>query len=260
MDIAGSTSLLMASTRPTLSDALQAVRPIEGWLTDVQAERLFAAARRVPAGGRIVEIGSFQGRSTVALALGAIDPGEIIAIDPHAGNDRGPQEIAGYGVEAAQDHERFHANLAAAGVDVRVRHVRQFSSAALGEVDAPIDLLYIDGAHRFAPAREDIVSWGALLREGGSLLMHDSFSSVGVTAALLVTLVPSSRFRYVGRSGSLTEYLVQPLDARDRRRNAARQLAQLPWFARNVVVKVAIVAKQPRVARLLGHDGETWPY
>lgn len=250
----------MTSSPPTLADALQAVQPIDGWLTDAQAERLFAAARRVPAGGRIVEIGSFQGRSTVALALGAVDPAEIVAIDPHAGNDRGPQEIAGYGLEAAEDHERFHANLAAAGVQDRVRHIRQFSSSALGEVDAPVDLLYIDGAHRFAPAREDIVSWGALVRAGGSLLIHDSFSSVGVTAALLVTLVPSARYRYVGRSGSLTEYVVEPLDASGRRRNAARQLAQLPWFARNVLVKVAIVAKQPRAARLLGHDGETWPY
>jgi predicted O-methyltransferase YrrM len=250
----------MTSTPPTLTDALEAVQPIEGWLTDAQAERLFNAARRVPPGGRIVEIGSFQGRSTVALALGATDPGEIVAIDPHAGNDRGPQEIAGYGAEAARDHDHFHANLRAAGVDDAVRHVRQFSSAALGEVDAPVDLLYIDGAHRFAPAREDIVSWGALVRSGGSLLIHDSFSSVGVTAALLVTLVPGARFRYVGRSGSLTEYVVDPLDAKGRRRNAARQLAQLPWFARNVLVKVAIVAKQPRVARLLGHDGESWPY
>jgi hypothetical protein len=37
-------------------------------------------------------------------------------------------------------------------------------------------------------------------------------------------------------------------------------LAQLPWFVRNVVVKVLISAKLGKLARLLGSDGKTWPY
>jgi hypothetical protein len=41
-------------------------------------------------------------------------------------------------------------------------------------------------------------------------------------------------------------------------RNAARQLAQLPWFARNLLVKLALVARARPLARLLGADG--WPY
>ncbi len=48
------------------------------------------------------------------------------------------------------------ANLAAAGVADRVRHVRKPSGSALGDVDGPIDLLYIDGAHRYTPAKDDI--------------------------------------------------------------------------------------------------------
>jgi Methyltransferase domain len=250
----------MPNPAPSFDAALRCLAPIGGWLTEEQALRLFDAAGRVPDEGRIVEIGSFQGRSTVALALGAPGAGEIVAIDPHAGNDRGPQEIAGYGAEAAEDHDVFHANLERAGVDDRVRHVRQFSEAALGEVAEPIDLLYIDGAHRFGPARTDIVAWGRRVRDGGTLLLHDTFSSVGVTLALLVTLVPGRRFRYVGRSGSLSEYRAEPLEPGDQVRNAAAQLAQLGWFARNLVVKLAIVAKLPWLARLVGHDGETWPY
>ena len=42
--------------------------------------------------------------------------------------------------------------------------------------------------------------------------------------------------------------------------NVGRQLAQLPWFARNVLIKVLIVAKLPKATRLLGHTGENWPY
>ncbi len=76
----------------------------------------------------------------------------VIAIDPHAGNDRGPQEIDGFADAAADDHAIFNANLERAGVADRVRHVRMFSDAALDVVDGPIDVLYIDGAHRYAPA------------------------------------------------------------------------------------------------------------
>ena len=129
-----------------------------------------------------------------------------MAIDPHAGNDRGPQEIDGFDDAAADDHATFIANLERAGVRDRVRHVRMFSDAALGEVEGPIDVLYIDGAHRYAPARADIRDWGARVGDGGTMLIHDSFSSIGVTLAILRELLLGSRFRYVGRSRSLAVY------------------------------------------------------
>ena len=89
------------------------------------------------------------------------------------------------------------------------------------------------------------------------MLVHDSFSSIGVTLALLSSVTFGSRWRYVGRSGSLAEF--KRVHAA-RIPNAARQLAQLPWFARNVLVKVAIVTRMRPLLRLLRHDGETWPY
>ena len=101
------------------------------------------------------------------------------------------------------------------------------------------------------------------MADGGTLLIHDAFSSVGVTLAILRELVPGRRFRYVGRSRSLAEYRRRPADAGgSRARNAPRQLAQLPWFARNVALKVALDARataacsaprppRPRVAVLI---------
>jgi predicted O-methyltransferase YrrM len=243
-----------------LPAAMAAIEGVEGWLSDEQAARLWQAAQRLGPGQRIVEIGSFRGRSTIVLALGAPPDAEVVAIDPHAGNDRGPQEIRGYEQQAQDDFTVFHANLARAGVDGRVRHVRRFSSDAEADVASPIHLLYIDGAHRFGPARDDLARWGRRVPDGGRLLVHDAFSSVGVTLALLATVLLGRRFRYVGRSGSLVEYEVRAMDARARLRSAADQLAQLPWFLRNLVVKALLVAKRPSWARALGHDGETWPY
>ena len=102
-------------------------------------------------------------------------------------------------------------------------------------------MLYIDGAHRYAPALADIRHYGVRVADGGTMLIHDSFSSIGVTAAILrdagVRLdVPLRRALAIdddlpGRPAT---------SGTGRVGNAARQLAQLPWFARNVALKVLL--------------------
>jgi predicted O-methyltransferase YrrM len=240
--------------------AIARIEGVEGWLSEPQARRLYAAAQGLPAPARIVEIGSYRGRSAIVFAHAAGDGVEVVAIDPHAGNDRGPQQIHGTAAEGNSDHDAFRANLERAGAAERVTHVRLPSQAALAAVDGPVDVLYVDGAHRYRPASADIVRWGDRVRPGGTLLIHDSFSSVGVTLAILRHLVASGDFAYVGRTGSLAEYRRSGPRGRARIGSAVRQLAQLPWFARNVLVKIALVLRLRPVARALGHASGDWPY
>jgi predicted O-methyltransferase YrrM len=245
----------------SFDDVFESVAHVEGWMSPDQARRLYDAAARTEAGQRIVEIGSFRGRSTIVLASAAPAGVEVVAIDPHAGNDRGPQEIDGFAEAAADDHDVFNANLAAAGVAGRVTHLRAFSSDAFGDVPGAIDVLYVDGAHRYAPALADIRDWGAKVAPGGTLLIHDSFSSLGVTLAILRHLVPSRQWRYVGRSRSLTEYRRDlPAGARPRLANAARQLAQVPWFVKNLTVKVIISARLGGLLEKATGRAAEWPY
>ena len=126
-------------------------------------------------------------------------------------------------------------------------------------VAGDIDLLYIDGAHRYQPVREDIEVWGARVGPGGTMLMHDAFNAIGVTLAQLRLLLLSSSWRYQGRERSLARYRRARLDARARARNALVQLGGLPYFVRNLVVKILIVAKLRPLAALLGCR-EDWPY
>ena len=236
----------------SLQETMKLVADVEGWMSPGQGATLFDSATNCPKDGRIVEIGSFRGRSTIVLATAADPSVEIVAMDPDAGNDRGPQEIDGFADEAADDHAVFTANLIAAGVADRVRHVREFSDTALDLVDGSVDVLYVDGAHRYGPALADIRAWGDRVSDGGTMLIHDSFSSIGVTLAILRHLVFSRRFRYVGRSRSMTIYRadLEP-GTRAMVKNAATQLVNLPWFAKNVGLKVLISLK------LVKGD---WPY
>ena len=212
---------------------------VEGWLTEGQAARLDAAARGVPAGGRIVEIGSFRGRSTIVLARAAREDVEVVAIDPHLGSDRGPQEIAANESLGEDDTRTFRANLERHGVLERVRHVRALSSDAHGAVEDPIDVLWVDGAHRYGPALADLRDWGARVRPGGRMLVHDAFSSIGVTLALLRGVTFSRRWTYVGRAGTLVEYVRETGSPG----STLRQLALLPLFAWNVVLKLLTLLK-----------------
>ena len=248
-------------TAATFDEVQAIVADVEGWMTPGQARRLWTCARTVRPGRRIVEIGSFRGRSMIVLASAAEAGVELVAIDPHAGNDRGPHEFEGFEEQAADDHDVFIANLETAGVRDKVRHVRKFSHDALGDVPGEIDLLYIDGAHRFKPALDDIKRWSAKVRPGGDLLIHDSFSSVGVTGAIAVSLLTSAHWRYLGRSESMTHYRKEPLTGGERLGNVGRQLASLPYFARNLVIKALILAKLGFLTQpLFGHDPATWPH
>ena len=207
-------------------------RQIGGWLTEAQAGSLWRAAHELPAGGLIVEIGSHQGRSTVVLALAA-PQSQVVAIDPFVGG-------ALFGGLKTKD--TFLSNLAAAGVTDRVQ-LRQVRSTDLRPSwTEPIDLLYIDGKHDYWTLSDDL-RWADFLRPGSTVLIHDAFSSIGVTLGLLRHVLIGGSLRYLDRESSLARFTVDRPSAADR----ARLLRQLPWWVRNVAIKVVL-----RVARLFG--------
>ena len=245
---------------PDFEAAWLKVAHVDGWLTEGQARRLFTAAGRTIAGDTIVEIGSFRGSSIVVLASAAPAGVAIVAIEPHAGNDRGPQEIDGFATEASVDLEVFRSNLTKAGVADRVRHVRKFSDQAHADVSGDIALLYVDGAHRYRAARADIRDWGRRVAPGGTLLIHDSLSSIGVTLAIVRELL-FGRFRYVGRSRSLAEYRADLGDGPGSRiANAGRQALQLPWFAKVVLIKVLLTIGVGKVWQKVTGRETPWPF
>lgn len=245
--------------RPRFDQVFRSIADVQGWMTRDQACRLWDRAGELGPGDTIVEIGSFHGRSAIVLASSAAAGVSIYTIDPHGGNDRGPHEFEGFAEQAAQDHEIFLANLDQAGVRARITHLRKYSHDAADDIPALIELLYIDGAHRYAPALDDLKRYRERVAYGGTLLIHDCYSAWGLTIALYSTMALTGKFRYVGRSQTMTEFERVDLTPADRAANCFRQLLELPYFARNLLIKVLIKARLAPLTRLLGGNG-AWPY
>ncbi|HEX4685437.1 MAG TPA: class I SAM-dependent methyltransferase [Nocardioides sp.] len=219
---------------------------IEGWLTRDQASVLFGAARSLPPASTVVEIGSHQGRSTVVLAAGLPPGSRLVAVDPFDPGWR-------YGAPSTRD--RLLAHLDAAGVADRVEVVATTSRVARATHDGPVGLLYVDGKHDYRTVRDDL-RWAGRVPDGGVVLVHDAFSSLGVTLALLRTLPLTRRLAYAGRTGTLARLDVR----RPTRADRLRPARDLPWWGRNLAVKVLLRLHLRGVARVLGHQGAADPY
>jgi len=86
--------------------------------------------------------------------------------------------------------------------------------------------------------------------------VHDCFSSIGVTLGVLRHVLPAADLRYEGRAGSLALFRV----GRPTRADRLRILGELPWWIRNVFLKVLLRLRLRPVARLFGHDSPYDPY
>lgn len=177
--------------------ARAAAADVDGWLSEAQGETLFAAAARAEGRGRIVEIGSWKGRSTVWLAAGARLAGQqVFAIDPHAGSREDP---------AARTFDTFASNMRRAGVHDIVTPLVMSSADAARQLAGGVEILFIDGDHSEAGANADLEIWLPRLVDGGTLLMHDvvSVSFTGPLRAFRRRICWSGEFRSIRRVGSM---------------------------------------------------------
>jgi predicted O-methyltransferase YrrM len=229
------------------SSTWEQIQSIDGWLSKGQAQALFQAAEATT-GGSIVEIGSHHGRSTIVLASAA-PASEVVAIDPFDSARWGGGEDA---------YPAFRGNLARAGVDVRL--LRTTSGEAAREWDGPIGLLFVDGAHTTAAARQDLVDWEPHVLKGGRVFVHDTFSARGVTRAVLERHLFNRNWRYRGSTRTLACFERRSASAAETALDSLRLISMLLYFARNTAIKVALRWGPRFLPRLLGHREPVDPY
>jgi predicted O-methyltransferase YrrM len=125
----------------------------------------------LPAPHSIVEIGSYQGKSTVLLGsvVKAFFPGaKVYAIDPHNGvigaSDQGIHSVS-------PTLEMFKKNIANAGLTEVIETIVNYSYKV--DWQAPVSLLFIDGLHDYPNVSRDFWHFSNWVNSGGYIVFHD---------------------------------------------------------------------------------------
>ncbi len=181
------------------------IKKIEGWLSEGEADLLISttlkAGIELPAPHAIVEVGSYQGKSTVLLGsvVKAYFPrSKVYAIDPH----NGVVGAVGQLIESLSPTlENFKRNIEEAGIGEVVQLIKDFSfNVSWGK---PISLLFIDGLHDYPNVSRDFWHFANWVMAGGYIAFHDYADYYPGVKAFVNELLRTEKYVSVQISDSL---------------------------------------------------------
>jgi hypothetical protein len=147
---------------------------LDGAMPARELALLYGIALSMPANPLVVELGSFKGRSSVAICEGlsrVADP-RFVAIDPWLRIRMADDEL--YEPDSPDvDHvyRRFLRNLEPY---VFVEPMRMTSiEASHAFADESVDWLFVDADHGFGAVRADLCAWYPKIKSGGLISGHD---------------------------------------------------------------------------------------
>jgi predicted O-methyltransferase YrrM len=156
----------------------------------------------------VVEIGSWQGKSTIYLGHAiASRPSKvkIYAVDPHTGSEErqlGQRRQAGQ--EKVWTFAAFEKNIKEAGLTDLVTPVVKESVAFARTMQEPVELIFIDGAHDYKSVEQDFQAWFPKVIDGGVMAFHDTYVGGDPYKVLRKYVYPSRRFGVIRSADSIT--------------------------------------------------------
>ena len=136
---------------------------IPGWMSEVELYWLSQQAKRHDS---IVEVGSWRGRSSYALAKNC--PGRVICVDHFNGGD-----CDKVSVQAGKDVKRDFLRHMKSFMGKKAFLVEKTSLEAAKMCNERVDMVFIDGSHDYESVRNDILAW--LPKTKVLLCGHDFF-------------------------------------------------------------------------------------
>ena len=172
----------------------------EGMINLAEAALLYDLAKACRE-GCIVEVGSYRGRSAVALGRGSLDGhnAAVYAIEPH-------EEFTGLlgGKFGPPDRAAFYTAMLATSCYHTVRLVNLSSEIVAPGWTQKIGLLFIDGDHSYAGVKRDFDCWSPHLTPNALIAFDDSTDPALGPRQLIDELRQGGQFEQVRQVRNVT--------------------------------------------------------
>jgi len=182
-------------------------KKINGWLSQNEAIGLYNIAKLLPKKSIVVEIGSWQGKSTFCI-LSGLNSGTVYAIDPFNASAGTDIQSENEYIEKAKDIDlltTFKRNvkrhIRAGKVEIKQGYSNQFHNEF-----EQINFLFIDGDHSIKGCTEDYNLYAHKVVKGGFIAFHDYYEDrldLGSTYVINEVILKENLFTFFGRQDSL---------------------------------------------------------
>ena len=143
---------------------------VDGWMAPAELEYLASLAQKSQC---ILEVGSWKGRSTSALAANTLGLGLVVAVDTWRGSVEHQAELKGKPVSGVWNE--FMTNTAQYDNIWPVPMNSLAASQVISMSPMRFDMIFIDASHDYESVKADIEAWLPLLAPGGILCGHDAY-------------------------------------------------------------------------------------
>jgi predicted O-methyltransferase YrrM len=168
------------------SDLIEAARAAAGFMPHDEGLALAETAAAYVGVGPVLEVGTYQGKSTLYLVSGVRVAGAqapaVLTIDHHRGSEEHQPgweyhdpSLVDPAIGRLDTLPGLRANLAVAGAEDDVIVVVGRSKDLARHWNTPLGMVFIDGGHTEETAVTDYESWAPQVAMGGALAIHDVF-------------------------------------------------------------------------------------
>lgn len=182
------------------------VNQIDGWLKTNEILTLNYLAKKalleLKQDEFLLEIGSYKGKSTTAIALACKErkKGVLLAIDPHK------KEYFNNMPNTGNTLLELKKNLAKNGILNYVKIIKMDSKKAYKKWGGcKTKLIFIDGDHNYKAAYKDFEHWLTTLQQNGYLLFHDALDIYG-PRQIVTRLLTNKEYVFLGLVGNLASF------------------------------------------------------
>lgn len=200
-------SLIQKFKRKLLLKQIAGYTNIDGWLSDNEALGLATIAGILPKNAVVVEIGSWQGKSTYCISK-SLKSGMVYAIDPF-NKDAGFDETTqlDYNNKEMENSmvNSFKRNMKELKVDHKIIIKKGYSYDFHDEFKV-IDFLFIDGDHSIQGCKLDFELYAKKIKKFGFIALHDYYSNrpdLGPTYVINEIISKSNEFSFYNLYDSL---------------------------------------------------------